>query len=260
MDAVTQILLDRSRDAEAIGRTVVLSLAAHVLLIAAIVYLPGRFASPPEKTRVMTISFAGAPGALQGHNPEAAKPVQQVAPPNAKPQPETPPALAKPEMVEPIKKARPEPKTPAKPEPQKPTEQLHGRTPTQGAEITKGNSRTETKSTAQTENGGLATGGNGTPGAYTDFADFCCPEYLQTMQRIIYGNWQQHMGVDGSTTVKFTIRRDGTLTEVAVEQSTNQYLNLASVRALQVTARLPPLPAAFTGDHLTVHLVFNYKR
>jgi hypothetical protein len=26
------------------------------------------------------------------------------------------------------------------------------------------------------------------------------------------------------------------------------------------TRQLPPLPAQFTGDHLTVHLVFQYRR
>lgn len=260
MDAVTQVLLDRSREADAISRTVILSLAAHGLLIAAILYLPGRFASPSEHVHMMTVSLSGAPGPLQGHNPESAKPVQQVAPPSLKPQPEAPPALAKPEMVEPIKKARPEPKAPAKPEPQKETQQLHGRTPTQGAEITKGVARTQTDSTAQTTVGGLATGANGPPGAKTDFADFCCPEYLTTITRIIYGNWQQHQGMTGSATVKFTIRRDGTIADVAVEQTSNQYLNLPSLRAMQATQRLPPLPAAFTGDHLTIHLEFDYLR
>lgn len=260
MDAVTAVLLDRARDTRTMGRVVVMSLAAHVLLIAALVYLPGRFSAAPENAHLMTISLAGSPGPIQGHNPEAAKPVQQVAPPNTKPQTEAPPALPKPEMVEPVKRPRPAPKEAAKPEPSKPTEQLHGRTPTQGAEITKGVARTETKSSAQTTLGGLATGGGAAPGAYTDYADFCCPEYLQQLKQIIYGNWQERQGTNGSNIVKFTIHRDGTVTDVAIEQGVNQYLNLASMRALQVTPKLPPLPAAFTGDHLTVHLIFQYKQ
>lgn len=260
MDAVTAVLLDRSRETQAIGKVVVLSLAAHVLLIVAVVYLPGRFNRAPEPAQVMTISLSGAPGPLQGHNPESDKPVQQVAPPNTKPQTETPPALTKPDMVEPVKKLRPTPKEIAKPEPSKPTEQLHGRTPTQGAEITKGVARTETNSTSQTTLGGLATGGGGTPGAMTEYKDFCCPDYLQRLTTIIYGNWVQHQGMDGSNKVKFTIQRDGTVTDVTVEETTNQYLNLASLRALQATSKLPPLPAAFTGDHLTVHIEFDYKR
>ena len=259
MDAVTAVLIDRSRETQAIGRVVVMSLVAHALLIAALVYLPGRFAATPDNAHIMTISLAGSPGPIQGHNPEAAKPVQQVAPPTTK-KTEAPPALTKPDMVEPVKKLRPTPKEIAKPEPSKPTEQLHGRTPTQGAEITKGVARSETKSGAQTTLGGLATGGGAAPGAYTLFADFCCPEYLQQLKQIIYGNWQERQGMSGSNVVKFTIHRDGSVTDVAIDQGANQYLNLASMRALQVTPRLPPLPAAFTPDHLTVYLIFQYKQ
>jgi outer membrane biosynthesis protein TonB len=58
----------------------------------------------------------------------------------------------------------------------------------------------------------------------------------------------------------FTIRRDGSISSAVVEQGANQFLNLASQRALAMTKQLPPLPAAFPPDHLTVHLVFQYKR
>lgn len=261
MDAVTQILIDRSHEAEKISRMVIVSLILHGVLITAIVLGPRLIGKPAvENKQVMTISLAGAPGPVQGHNPIAPKPVQEAAPTAAKPKPEAPPALPKPEMVEPLKNARPQPKAAAKPEPKKEVQQLHGRTPTTGPEVKRGNARTETNSTAQTPFGGLATGGGGTGGAYTDYANFCCPEYLQTMTRMIYGNWQQHQGQDGSNVVKFTVRRDGTIAEVQIEQGANQYLNMASQRALAVTQKLPPLPAAFPGDRLTVHLVFQYKR
>jgi TonB family protein len=262
VDAVTAILLDRSHQADTISRMVVLSFAAHAAIIAAIAIGSLNWRTPPDASRVMTISLAGAPGPVQGHNPESAKPVQQKVPPTTKPQPEAPPSLQKPEMVEPLKttKATPKPKPPPPvKQDEKPTEQLHGRTPTQGAEVTPGTARFETHSTAQT-GFGLATGGGGTGGAETDYKDFCCPEYLQAMTRLIYGNWQQHQGQDGSNKLEFTVMRDGTITDVTVEQGANAYLNLASERALKTTQKLPPLPAAFTGDHLTVHLGFQYKR
>jgi len=260
MDAVTEVLLDRARAADTVSRMVVLSLILHGLAITAVTVLPRQWASPaPDNRRVMVISLAGAPGPIQGRNPISAKPVQEAVPETAKPKNEAPPALSKPEMIEPVKSARPEPKA-ARAEPKKEEPQLHGRTPTKGVEVKQGSARVETHSTAQTQFGGLATGGGGVPGAYTDYADFCCPEYLQQMTRMIYGNWQQRQGQDGSNIVKFTIRRDGTITDVQVEQGANQFLNLASQRALAVTRQLPPLPAAFTGDHLNVHLVFQYKR
>ena len=261
MDAVTEVLIDRARDADTLSRMVVVSLLLHGALITAITLGPRMWPQPVVNPgRVMTISLAGAPGPMQGHNPISPKPIQEAVPEAVKPKAEAPPALPKPEMIEPLKTAKPEPKTSAKPEPKKEVPQLHSRTPTQGAEVKHGTARVETHSTAQSQFGGLATGGGGVPGAYTDYADFCCPEYLQTMTRMIYGNWQQHQGQDGSNVVQFTIRRDGTITDVRIEQGGNQFLNLASQRALAVTQQLPPLPAAFSGSQLTVHLVFQYKR
>jgi outer membrane biosynthesis protein TonB len=61
--------------------------------------------------------------------------------------------------------------------------------------------------------------------------------------------------------LKFTNRRDGTITDVSDEQSSvSQLLDMASQRAVITTRQLPPLPAQFTGDHLTVHLAFQYRR
>jgi TonB family protein len=261
MDVVTEVLIDRARDADRLSRMMIVSLLLHATLLTAVTLLPRQWAAAaPPKERTMTISLAGAPGPVQGHNPIAPKPVQEAVPETAKPKADTPPALSKPEMVEPVKAAKPEPKSAAKPEPKKDVPQLHGRTQTQGAEVRQGTARVDTQSSAQTKFGGLATGGGGTGGAYTDYADFCCPEYLQQMTRLIYGNWQQHQGQDGSNTVAFTVTRDGTITNVQIEDGPNQFLNLASQRALAITRQLPPLPAAFKGDHLTVHLVFQYKR
>ena len=80
------------------------------------------------------------------------------------------------------------------------------------------------------------------------------------MSTLIYGNWQQKQGQDGSNVLTFTVKRDGTIVNVVVEQGSNQFLNLASQRALVVTRQLPPLPALFKPETLTVHLVFQYKR
>jgi TonB family protein len=260
MDAVTEILLDRSRETDKVSQMVIVSLAAHAALIALVAFLPSRFgATEQSQERVMNISLAGAPGPVQGRNPISAKAVQEVAPDPAKARTDTPPAIAKPEMVEPVKAAKPEPKAAARPEPKKEEPQLRGSKPTQGAEVKEGSAKVETRG-AIPFGGGLATGGAGLPGAYTDYADFCCPEYLTTMSTLIYGNWQQKQGQDGSNVLTFTVRRDGTIADIKVDQGTNQFLNLASQRALMVTKQLPPLPAGFKPDQLTVHLVFQYKR
>jgi TonB family protein len=258
MDAVTEVLVDRSRGADRVARMVLVSLAAHVAALAAVAFVPSRWNTPAETANVMTISLAGAEGPIQGRNPIAGREIQQVAPESAKPRADIAPARARPEMVEPVKTAKAAPKTPVKPQPKK-EEPNRGRTPTQGAEVKQGAARANTGGAAIPW-GGLATGGGGAPGAYTDFADFCCPEYLQTVKRLVYGNWQQRQGVDGTSLVKFTIRRDGSIAGVEIEQGANQFLNLASQRAIEQTRRLPPLPDAFTPNQLTVHLVFQYKR
>ena len=258
MDAVTEVLLDRSREADTLTRMVIVSLAAHAAVVSALAFAPAWQHTAPDNSRVMTISLAGAEGPIQGRSPMAGRQVQQAVPDTAKSRNITPPAPPKPEMVEPIKTAKPAPKAVTKPEPKK-DEPLRGRTPSQGAEVKPGDARADTKGAA-IPFGGLATGGGGVPGAYTDYADFCCPEYLQTMTRLIYGNWQQKQGQAGVTKVKFVIQRDGSITDIAIEQSAGPFLDLASQRALEQTRRLPPLPAPFTNPRLTVHLEFQYKQ
>jgi outer membrane biosynthesis protein TonB len=263
MDAVTEVLLDRSHQADRLTQMVVVSLVAHAVLLSAVT-LSGRLwpkTVDVDPAHMMTISLAGGSDVIQGRNPISNKQIQQAVPDTVKPKNDAPPALAKPEMVEPTPTKRPEPKPIAKPEPEPPKTQpqLHGRTPTEGTEVRKGTARVETGQTAAIPFGGLATGGGPVGGARTDFADFCCPEYLQTMQRLVVANWQQHQGQVGLSRMKFTIQRDGTITDISVEQSAGPFLDLVSQRALEQTRRLPPLPAAFTNPRLTVHLEFQYK-
>ena len=108
--------------------------------------------------------------------------------------------------------------------------------------------------------GGLATGGGGAGTAITDYANFCCPEYLTTLVQLVQRNWQQNQGVDGTVMIKFTIQRNGTITNIEVEKQSVPFLDLAAQRAVVQAKQLPPLPAAFTGEQLTVHLLFQFKR
>jgi TonB family protein len=256
-EAVTDILIDRSRQAEGLGRTLGLSLAAHAVLIALVVWLPAfRSASTPSNENSMVISLGGAPGPRQGMTPMASRAIQKVAPMPKRPEPiPPPPARTPPEMVEPVKTTPPRPKPVEKP--QKEVERAPARKPTTGAEVKSGAARVETGGQA-IPFGGLATGGGGT-GGYLDVKDFCCPDYLQTMVQVIQRNWQSQQNQPGQVIVKFTIQRDGTLTGVEVEKPANYFQNMAAQRAVLETRRLPPLPAAFPEDHLTVHLIFQYQ-
>lgn len=259
MDAVTQVLIDRARVTENISRMVALSLVGHAVLVTAVVLLPHVLQRPPDQRNVMTITLGGAPGPFQGRAAISAKAVQEVAPPTSKPKQDTPPALNKPEMVEALKNARPLPKTPAKPESKKEITPLHGSKPTVGAEVKPGMARVETHG-APIPFGGLATGGGGGGAATTDIKDFCCPDYLTAVTEQIRRNWQQNQGQDGAAVIAFTIHRDGSISNVVAEQGANPMLTAASQRAILATPRVSPLPGAFTGDHLTVHLAFQYQR
>jgi TonB family protein len=81
------------------------------------------------------------------------------------------------------------------------------------------------------------------------------------MTDLIKRNWNQNQGASGQVKVKFTIGRDGTLSDVQVEQPSNiSLLDIESQRAILKTRQLPALPREFTESTLTVHLIFEYHR
>jgi TonB family protein len=121
-----------------------------------------------------------------------------------------------------------------------------------------GSTRTETG--ARGTGFGLTTGGGGGTGVQLDVANFCCPDYLQQLVAIVQQNWQQNQGVAGSTVMKFTITRRGSIEDVAVERPSGFVaLDYAAQRALLLT-RLPELPAQYPNQNLTLHVTFEYRR
>jgi TonB family protein len=132
-----------------------------------------------------------------------------------------------------------------------------GSTPTRGETPTPGTAVAETGVRGQ--GFGLATGGGEGTGSRLDVGDFCCPEYVTLMVSRIRSNWNERAERPGETMVVFTIQRDGTLTDVALEKGGILVNDMAALRAVQTT-KLPPLPTAFPNTSLTVHLNFQYKR
>lgn len=261
-EAVSEILVDRAREADGLTRMVVFSLVAHALLITAIVLLPDSWRQQSVRPDAipMTITIGGAPGPDKtGMTSIAGRAVQAVAPPDTKPVPMPSPAALPPEMTLPSAVAKPAPKAPPKPI-EKPAEKSSTSKPTMGAEIKSGSARVDTRG-AQVPFGGLATGGGGGSGVRTDVGDFCCPAYIVTMADLIRKNWTREQGGKGSVEVRFTILRDGTLTAIAVEKSSGtQLLDLASIRAVTKTRQVPPLPREFTRPTLTIYLTFEYQQ
>ncbi len=256
MDAVTTILLERSREATSLKNTTIVSLVVHMLVAALLVVVPARWGSrsTPDETTVMTISLGGAPGPRAGGmTPMGGRPVQVAQPPieASRPQPVRPPAEKTPEMTLPKPGARVVKPVRAAPQ------EARGRVPTSGPEVQPGNTPAETG--ARGVGFGLTTGGGGV-GGYLEVGSFCCPDYLATMLQLIQRNWSSKQGVSGGNIARFTILRDGTISSVDLVQSSGYAaLDLASRRALLVTKALPPLPSAFPNESLTVRLTFNYQ-
>lgn len=257
-EAVSDILIERARIDEGMSRMLVVSLVAHAALLAIIVLIPADWRSSRAEAPPMMISLGGTTGPdSTGMTSISDRPVQSVAPLDAKAEPDTPPAPKPPEMVEPDRVAKPA-RTPAKVT--KPVETSPSRRATSGEEIKAGDAKVKTGGAA-IPFGGLAQGGGGTGGVRIDVQNFCCPDYIQTMVQRIRQSWNPNQGATAEVWVKFTIRRDGMLTLVEVEKPSGQaMLDMESRRAVLMTRQLPPLPAAFTEPHLTVHMAFTYRR
>ena len=259
-EAVSEILAERAHVSSGVSRMVLLSLIAHGVLLSTMVLLPDLWKiSTKTQQNVMEISLGGVEGPKTGGmTPPASRKVDEVGERNPLARPDTPPP-PKPEMVEPKVTSKPVAKpTTAKPVETKPKET--GRKAAVGAEVNKGSARVETNSPAQVPFGGLSTGGGGFGGATINVQGFCCPDYLNTMRTMIRANWEQKQGVSGRVIMSFVVQRDGRLTDIKVEQSGGQFLDLVSQRALIATRQLPALPREHTQPTLPVQLVFEYLR
>src|SRR6185312_14630088 len=219
-EAVSDILLERSREADIAGRTFVISCLAHAALIAGVIVMPNSWRMSPTSADVtpMMITLSSGTGPdTGGLTPISGKPVQEAAP-ETKPAPVAPPAPKAPEMV------APEPKAPAARTPQKkidkPVDKSSTRKPTTGPEVKTGDARADTGGAPIPFGGLTRPAGSSSAGASatTDYANFCCPTYLSQMVDLIKRNWNENQGAAGQVQVKFTIRRDGTISDIALEK------------------------------------------
>src|ERR1044071_7083069 len=97
-EAVSDILLERSRESDRIGQMMLISLLGHAVLLASLILMPSSWRiSRSSDVTPMTITLAGGSGAdTGGLNPISGKPVQEVAT-ETKPAAVTPPASKPPE-------------------------------------------------------------------------------------------------------------------------------------------------------------------
>lgn len=252
MEPVTSVLVARGQQSDGLRKMLAASLALHVVGALAILVPPMLWHGQPDTVGpVMTISLGGGPPGPTsgGMNPMGGRTIQTTEP-APRPEPAHPAAARTPAMTLPVPKGKPVPKTPSSEDEGSGTKPTRGARPNVGAAF--GQTNVEGTGT------GLSTGGFGGDAMSLDVSNFCCPEYLSIMAASIKRNWQQNQGVAGMTIVKFTIKRDGTIVDVAPERPSGYWaLDRAAQLALLET-KLPPLPAPYPNSTLTVHLRFEY--
>ncbi len=90
--------------------------------------------------------------------------------------------------------------------------------------------------------------------------------YVEAVQRRISSNWLQST-VDPSVSsaprvvVVFTILRNGTVTNIQVTQSSNNYsVDSSATRAIRESSPLAALPAEYSGSNVNVEFWFDFHR
>ena len=262
---VTDVLRDRMREPAGLQRMIGVSIAVHVAIAAWILVAPngllGRPAETPKSVMMISLGGNGDGPRNGGMTPLASRPVQQAVPPEELPKREAvrPPAAKTPEMTLPAKNAKPT----SKPQPPAPSvysapDGAKGRTPTKGTQVSAGQSLAFTG--ARGQGFGLSSGGGPGSGSTLDVADFCCPDYIALMIERIRSAWNINQGARGAVWVKFTIQRTGAIADATVDTSSgNSALDLAALRAVISTRKLPPLPTQYPNPTLGVRLQFDYQ-
>jgi len=260
---VTDVLRDRMAEPAGLQRMVTISLLVHTAAFALVMLAPsGWFPSSASGPKtVMTISLGGGNNGPMngGFNAIGGKAIQEVRPLDAKqPEPVRAPAAKTPEMTVPVPSKTPA-KAVARPAVKQAPDEARGRTPTRGAETREGSALAETG--ARGQGFGLSSGGGSGSGSYLDVGDFCCPDYIAVMVQNVQRNWNSQAEAPAEVFIKFTIQKDGTITDAQIEKpSPYQILNINALRAVLGAKQLPPLPAQFTNQTLGVHLQFRYTR
>jgi protein TonB len=259
---VTDVLRDRTQTPAGLQKMVSVSIAVHLAVAALVIVGRGglfpRHNVPPT---LMTISIAGNGGPENGGMTAiGGRPVQAVTPPDEPPKREAvrAPAAKTPEMTMPLPNARTV-KASTAPAVKQAPDQARGRTPTKGKEPAFGSAIADTGVRGQ--GFGLSTGGGAGSGSSLEITgDFCCPEYIAVLQARIRAAWNQDQGARGTSLIRFTIQRDGRITDATIFQPSGlATLDNAALRAVLATRTLPPLPDAFSNPTLTMRLSFQYQ-
>lgn len=250
-DGVADVLAQRATLDRGASAGIALSLLLHGGLIALGVYAASH-ASAPKAAQMVSIQFAKMPG-------PAAAPVVEKKPPAPKPveapKIEDPKPQAEPKIEEP----KPAAPTPVKVEKNTVPLSPFGRSTKKGSEAPPAAKPATAPPVPApgTTTAEVPIGGSGVTGL--DGGDFPYTLYLQSMHRRIGTNWFRPQVATGTAAiVYFRILRDGTIAEAKVETSSgNGTFDRAALSAVRSSSPLNPLPFAYDGTYLGVHLTFR---
>lgn len=264
-DAVDRVIVERAALERGFPGGLMLSGAAHALLVASIFVLPMILPKEPPLKVLDGFAVPLPPGGGGPANPEppapapaAPEPAPQTLAPAPAPTAE-PPKVLKPPTEAPPKNRLPE--LDAKPAKKKPERVAEARPQLTDAEraYTRGAATGAPRGTGRgSSTPGLEFGppGAGVPGGTDPFGDW----YLAGVQRKIWTIWTQQVKGDlrQPIAVVFTILADGSVTDVRVAQSSGAaLLDLAAQRAVYSAAPFGPLPRNYGTNRYTIQAIFK---
>jgi len=240
-DPVAEVLERRAALDRGIGGAVAVSFIVHTIATVAVVYA-ALHQKPPRTASIVNIRLA----------PITQAPVAKAA--VSKPAEPAKPLLQEPHPVI----QQPKPKAATKPEPKTVPLSPFGKSKKKGSEVAP---PPPPPAAPPTPGVAMATdvpiGGSGVVGL--EGGDFPYTIYIERMKTLIGTHWFRPQVTPGmSTTVHFSIDRDGTIRDVRTETSSgNGTFDRAALRAVMEASPLPPLPFAYSGTFLGVHLTFK---
>jgi periplasmic protein TonB len=243
-DRVAELLAERARIGGGAVGGVTLSVLLHGSMAAAAVYA-AMHASAPQQISALYIRFT----------PVVASRVSGVVAPTSDTRPPTPEKhlqIPEPAAAPPVPAAKPEPKTvPLSP---------FGQSSRKGSE--KPPDPTPHSPPTPAAQPGIVGGIDipiGAAGVTGIEGDFPYTIYIDRMKSLIGQRWLRPQVGNGTVaTVSFTIDRDGTIRDAKNEISSgNGTFDRAALRAVLEASPLPPLPFAYNGTFLGVHLTFR---
>jgi TonB family protein len=259
-DRVAEVLAERATLDNGAAAGLALSVALHAAITAAAVYA-ALHRPAPQLANVLNIRFAPAPQAAEPLTTPAAPPAAPKLQEAPKPVPKIPTPVAQPTPPKPV--PQPVMKNTAPPDAFGRSNKKPGAAPLPAPQPAASTAPVTAQPTHAPAVPGvanpndIAAGNSGVTGL--EGGDFPYTIYIDRMRNLIGTHWFRPQGTSAAAaTIHFVINRDGTIRDVTLDTSSgNGVFDRAAQRAVVEASPLPPLPFAYSGTYLGVHLTFR---